>query len=185
MKMSDRTKQKMAKQREKRIKAFYNSYYSGDMLYVNKSDRYVVLAKKQLNEEYYFLVQNKPGELLLQKLVYSGSVRMVGVSKEGRQYARNKCIFDSWFKEAEYNLNRRLRSYYSGTSVGVVINQKYKIVLKREFGDKYYFVLRADSGKYLVAKLAWFEDISVVILSNKEFDKNKFVFSSWIKEALT
>lgn len=183
MKMSSKTKQKMAKQRLRKIKTYYKSYNSGDSLYSRKLEKLVVLVKRELHDEYYFVVQNKSGELLLQKLVYNGSVSIVGVSKNGVKYAENKWIFDLWFREAQDKLNRWIRSYYNWTSTGKVISKKYTLVLKKEFADKYYFVLRTEPGKLLVAKLIWYTDVQVIILSTKEFDDNKSVFYAWINEA--
>lgn len=183
MKMSDRTKQKMAKQRMKKIKEYYKFYDSGDSLLNKKGEILVVLVKHEFEDECYFVVQNKSGELFLQKLVYNGSVGIVAVSKNGVKYAENKLVFDLWFREAQDKLNRWIRSYYNWTCVGKVISEKYTLVLKKEFNDKYYFVLRPVTGKYLVAKLIWYTDVKAIILSPKEFDENNMVFSSWINEA--
>ena len=183
MKMSEKTKRKMAKQRLGKIKAYYKAYNSGDSLYNRKLEKLVVLVKHEFHDEYYFVVQNKSGELLLQKLVYNGSVSIVGVSKNGVKYDENKWIFDLWFSEAQDKLNRWIRSYYNWTYTGKVINKKYTLVLKKELGNKYYFVLRTETGKHLVAKLIWYTDVQVIVLSTKEFDENKSVFYAWLNEA--
>ena len=185
MKITDRTKQKMAKQRLKRVKEYYNCYCTGDSLRDKKGKKYIVISKQCLKDDYYFIVQNEMGEMFLQKLVYSGSVTSIGVSKTGRRYAENRQIFDSWFKDAETKLNRWIRSYYNATSVGKVVNEQYRIVLKREFNNKYYFVLKHIFGQYFVAKLVWFEEIKVVILSPSEFEARKDLFKLWIREVKT
>ena len=189
MKITDKTKQKMAKQRLRRIKSYYNAYDKGYDLYNDKFEKYVVTVKKELNGQYYLIVRNKFGALSLQKLVYNGWVRMVPVSREGRQYAENKSIFDSWFKEAQDEVNRRILSYYNFAPRHVYINsnkdinEKYKVVLKKQFNDNYYFVLQSESGKYIVTQIVLYEDFNVLVVTKKEFDKYKTIFVSWINEA--
>ena len=186
MKMSDKTKQKMTKQRLKRIKAYYKSYERGYSVFHKNRVKYLVLGKHELYDEYYFIVQDLFGRLLLQKLVYNGSVNMVGVSKEGRQYAKNKDIFDSWFKEVENYCNKWVRRYYNDIVIGARLKEaNYILVLKKEYNDNYYFVLRDHDRKYLVAKLvwSWYIDIRVNVISTKEFDADKSVFYAWINEA--
>ena len=176
-------------ERLRRIKSYYNAYDEGSDLYNDKFEKYVVTVKKELNGQYYLIVRNKSGVLSLQKLVYNGCVRMVPVSREGRQYAENKSIFESWFKEAQDKVNRKILRYYNFAPRHVYINsnndvnEKYKVVLKKEFNDNYYFVLQSESGKYVVTQIILYEGVNVIEVTKKEFDKYKTIFVSWINEA--
>jgi len=148
--------------------------------------RYVILGKYQLGDEFYFIIQDTHGELLLQKLVYNGSVDIVNVSKTGRQYAKNKDTFDSWFEQAEAYINKQIRFYYNRMTYGTRFKEEnYILVLKKGYHSKFYFVLRDRYRKYLVAKLSWswYTDVRINIISTKEFNENKSIFNSWITEA--
>ena len=187
MKITDKTKRKAEKQRLKRIKAYYKAYSFGDTIYNSKLEKYIVILKKELDGQFYFIIQDQYGRILLQKFVYNGSVDIVNVSIDGRRYAQNRTIFDSWIKEAETKINRYVRDYYKWTKLGTVLdkvfNEEYTLALKKEHEGKYYFVIKSNSGNYKVAKLVWFNQISVVVISTEQFNKNRRLFSSWINEA--
>lgn len=186
MEITDRTKRKAAAQRLKRVKAYYRAYGRGDSIYDRNLVRHVILGKYQLGDEFYLIIQDMYGELLLRKLVYNGSVDNVNVSKAGRQYAKNKDTFDSWFGQVEDYINKQIRFYYNGMTYGTRFKEKnYVLVLKKGYNGKFYFVLRDKNRKHLVAKLSWcwYTDVRVNIISAKEFKENKDVFDSWINEA--
>ena len=189
MKITDKTKRKAEKQRLKRIKAYYRVYDFGDVIYNTKGEKYILVLKKQLNEQFYFIVQDQYGNLLLQKFVYGESVHMVNVALDGRQYAQNSNIFDVWIKEAETILSKYTKGYYKRMKVGTVSDnngtENCKLVLKKEHQGKYYFVLKFDSCKYRVAKVVYFVEYNTVILSTAEFNRNRRLFASWIDEAKT
>lgn len=187
MKITDRTKRSAAKQRLKRIKADYKAYSFGDTIYNSKFEKYAVLLKKELNGQFYFIVQDQYGKVRLQKFVYSSSVKLVDVATDGRQYAQNRVVFDSWIREAKVECNWYIRSYYNRLSIGITLKEKNCIlVLKKEYNDEYYFVLQRYDKKHLIAKLTSFGyKVRVNIISTKEFDENKSVFYAWINEAKT
>lgn len=173
----------MEKQRLKRVKSYYKFYGRGDVLYNGKLEKFVVLGKYQLDDQYYFIVIKANGELLLEKIVYNGSVDIVGVSKEGRQYLQNKNSFDYWFEEAKAKRDKWICTYYNWKEIGNTIKSNYILALKKEYNGEYYFVLRNNLGKHIVAKLGWYTDIQVRQISAKEFDENKSMFYAWINEA--
>ncbi len=107
MKMYYETKEKMKKQRLKRIKEYYDAYDTDwriTLMSDKKLDRHTILSKQQLNDEYYFVVQTEGGAISLVKLVYSAGVTFVRVSKASKKYVENKGVFDSWIKEAKENV---------------------------------------------------------------------------------
>lgn len=182
----DKAKRKVANQRLKRIKAYYKAYGFGDTIYNSKLEKYMVLLKKELNGQFYFVVQDQYGKILLQKFVYSGNVKLVDVAIDGRQYAQNRVVFDSWIREAKMKCNRWVRSYYNELPIGATLKEEnYVLVLKKEYNDNYYFVLWDRKGKHFIAKLdwSWYTNARVNIISTKEFDKAKSIFYAWINEA--
>lgn len=187
MKNMDKAKRKAAKQRLKRIKEYYKAYDFGDRLYNNKHEKHIVVLKKEYNGQFYFVVQDQFGYMSLQKFSDGIDVHLVNISRDGRQYAQNCTVFDSWFKEAETKINRYVKDYYFATKFGTqsdrFLDERYKLVLKKEYNGKYYFVLKSESGKYRVAKLVWFNGISTVVIPTGEFNSNIKLFSSWINEA--
>ena len=186
MKITDRTKRKAAEQRLKRIKSYYKAYGRGDSIYDRKLVKNVILGKYQLGDEFYLIIQNMHGELLLQKLVYNGSIDTVNVSRTGRQYAKDKETFDSWFEQVEEYIYKQIRFYYNGMTCGTRFKEEnYVLILKKGYKGKFYFVLRDKTRKHLIAKLSWswYTDVRVNIISATEFKENKDVFDSWINEA--
>ena len=186
MKITDKTKRKAAAQRLKRIKSYYRAYDRGDSIYDRKLAKHVILGKYQLDDEFYLIIQNMHGELLLQKLVYNGSVDVVNVSTTGRQYAKNKAIFDSWFEQVEEYIYKQIHFYYRRVTYGTRFKEKnYVLAIKKEYNGEFYFILRDQYRRYFVAKLSWswYTDVRVNIISTKEYNENKTVFNSWINEA--
>ena len=182
MKITDKTKRKAADQRLKRIKAYYKHCYTGAVVYNKNFVKYIVALGKELNGEYYLLVQNIHGETLLKKLVYNGSVDIVGVSRQGRTYSLNQTVFDSWFKEAKRKINCYIRYTYNITDIGKEVDSK-KLVLKKEFNDDYYFVFRLSDGRVLIYKLIWYDTVRPILISGNEYNENKTVFYEWKLEA--
>lgn len=187
MKITDKTKRKAEKQRLKRIKEYYESYSFGDTIYNSKLEKYLVVLKKELDSQFYLVIQDRYGRMLLQKFVYNGSVSMINISSTGRQYNQNRNFFDSWLREAENKINMCIREYYDGIKLGTPsdkgLDEEYILVMKKEYDGKYYFVIKSENGIYKVAKLVWFNHILIVVLSSVEFNKNRRLFSSWIDEA--
>lgn len=186
MKITDRTKRKAAEQRLKRIKSYYKAYGRGDSIYDRKLVKHVILGKYQLVDDFYLIIQNMHGELLLEKLVYNGSVDIVNVSRTGRQYEKNKDAFDSWFEQVQHYINKQIRFYYNRMTCGTRFKEEnYILVLKKEYDGKFYFILRDKTRKHLISKLSWcwYTDVRVNIISAEEFKENKDIFDSWINEA--
>ena len=183
MKITDKAKRKVEKQRLKTMKAYFNAI--GDTISDGNKVKYSVLGKYRLDNEYYFVVQDINGILQLQKIVYGKSVRIVNVSREGIQYAKNRHVFDTWFAEAEKKRTVWLEWYYEKISIGETCRDRnYILVLKKQYAGNYYFILKDCNCQHVVARLGWwYTKVRVEILSDKELSKNKAVFNSWINEA--
>lgn len=182
MKITDRTKRKAAEQRLKRIESYYKHCYTGTVVYDKNFVKYIVALSKELNGEYYLLVQNIHGETLLKRLVYNGSVNIEGVSRQGRRYSENQTVFDNWFEQAKREINRYIRYTYNITDLGKEIDSK-KLVLKKEFNDDYYFVFRLSDGRVLIYKLVWYDTVKPIPISGNEYNEKKTVFYEWKLEA--
>lgn len=185
MRNTDKAKRKAEKQRLKTLKAYYKAYVIGGSTFDGHHVKRIILGKYKLDNEYYFVVQDINGDLHLQKLVYGNSVRIVNVSREGKQYNKKYYVFDTWFEAAEKKRSAWLEQYYNKTPIGETCKDKnYKLVLKKKYAGKYYFILEDKRGKCVVAKLGWwYTKVRVEILSDNEFAKNKAVFSEWIRKA--
>ena len=180
---ADKAKRKAEKQRLKTMKAYFNSI--GDTILDGNHVKYFVLGKHRLDNEYYFVVQDINGILYLQKIVYGNSIRIVNVSREGRQYAKNRNVFDTWFEVTEKKRTTLLENYYNKVNVGETCKDgNYILLLKKQYNGKYYFILEDSNGRYVVAKLGWwYTKVRVQILSDNEYAKNRYMFSDWIREA--
>ena len=204
MKMSYETKQKMACQRKKRMRAYFNAYGIGSEIYLKDtfSERnpevYYVLAYHELDDDFYYVLGDKGNDIFIGKVVYSGYAGVIKVQEESKKYKENKEIFDAWIKSVlkrrEYDIRRRynvLGQLYKGKTVPerIVIYKAQKtdeafFVLKKEFHGKYYFVVKLLNGKYSVVKVGWQSgSVRNIVLTDEEFESNKEVFEDWISEA--
>ncbi len=185
MKNRDKTKRKEEKQRLKALKTYYRSYAIGDSVFSSKHVKCIVVAKHKLNNEYYFVVQDMYGALQLQKLVYGERIRIVNVSREGKQYDKNSNVFDTWFATLEKKHFRMLEEYYNKTHIGDQYKDKnYIFVLKKQYVGNHYFILTDQRGAYVVARLSWwYTKVRLEILSENQWGKDKELFARWIQEA--
>ena len=182
---ADKAKRKAEKKRQRMLKAYYKAYAIGGSTFDGHHVKYIILGKYKLDNEYYFVVQDIHGALHLQKLVYGQSVRIVNVSREGRQYDKNSDVFDIWFAELDKKRTVLLERYYDKTHIGETCNDKnYKLVLKKKYAGKYYFILKDSSNKCVVAQLDWwYTNIYIRVLSDKELSKDRNLFTDCINVA--
>lgn len=210
MKMSYETKEKMANQRLRRMKAYFNAYGVGSKIYlmaengVRELDWAYVLAYHEYNSEFYYVLGKSDGAIFIGKVVYSGCAGVIRVPKTNQKYLQNKSVFDAWIKTVKLTRERDIIAYYNahGKNYGknkgeFVYANEYvsmvgqngkrdavKFVLKEQLKDKYYFVLHPAGSDYVVAKVVWRDGfIQTVMLSDAEFEANKEEFAVWILEA--
>lgn len=204
MKMSYKTKQKMARQRERRMRAYFNAYGIGSKIYLKDTlselnpEVYYILAYHELDGKYYYVIGDKENDIFIGKVVYSGYAGVIKVQEESKNYKENKVIFDAWIKSVlnrrEHDIRRRydvLGQLYKGKTIPerIVIYKAPKtdeafFVLKKEFNGKYYFVVKLLNGKYSVVKVGWQSGgVRNIVLADKEFESNKEIFETWIEEA--
>lgn len=194
MKMYEATKLKMAAMRLRRIKEYYNAYDYGWSITLksktNSKEKCTVLAKRQLNDKFYFVVQNKYGAISLANLVYCAGIEFIRVPRASKKYVQNKEIFDSWIQTEKDKRAWWMREAYNFASKNVAIKaendvyENYELVLKKEFKKKYYFVLKVNTDEYMIVKLDWGETaVKVVPIKETEYNNNRNVFESWLEEA--
>lgn len=204
MKISYETKQKMARQREKRMRAYFNAYGIGSKIFLKddfdkkKPESYYVLAYHELGNEFYYVLGRADGSIFIGKVVYSGYAGVIKLPKESRKYRDNKDVFDGWIKDVKENRERELLRYYhsfgelfKGKIIQhtILLNNNGRVVdaklcLAKEHDGKYYFVVRRSSKCYLVTKLVWERGTIVpTVVTTEEFEQKKEMFESWIDEA--
>jgi len=210
MKMSDETKQKMARQRKERKKEFFNNFDIGSVIcftdvgYVCPRCAYI-LGRHEHRGGYYYVLGTADGDIFIGKVVYSVYVDVIKVLEHTKKYAENKEVFDSWMKSVKEKRERAIREYYTlcdaeyiwvnnadATVLGTICGngQMGSFRRKKEYDGKYYFVLgipskeQKDYIKYVVAKLVWYDHrVELVMITDKEFEENKEEFEIWIQEA--
>lgn len=204
MKMSYETKQKMARQRERRKKEFFNAYGIGSKIFLKddfdkkKPESYYVLAYHELGSEYYYVLSREDGSIFIGKVVYSGYAGVIKIPKESRKYRDNKETFDSWIKDIKKRRERELLRYYhsfgelyKGKIIQhtILLNNNGRVVgaklcLAKEHNGDYYFVGTQSKDNYLITKLIWERGTIVpTVITDDEFEANKEVFEDWISEA--
>lgn len=196
MKRTSGTKESIAGQQQKRIKAYYNAYQEGCKIvlmsrtYDINAERYVIVSKKEWNNEYYFVVQGKYAKFLVVKVICNTEVGVAKLPKTSSKYMENKRIYDSWIADAKDKCDRDMRQYYNtcGTKYISVIAEdgaikNYDYLLKKEFRGGFYFVIRVSLWEYVIAKLIWDGCAHARMLNAVEFDANCEVFEGWIEEA--
>jgi hypothetical protein len=54
---------------------------------------------------------------------------------------------------------------------------------KHKYNGEYYFVVRTTDNVYTVVKVAYYAFAKLILLDEKELERNKERFESWIREA--
>lgn len=202
MKMSYETKQKMALQRERRIKEFFNGHGIGSDIYLTDESSanlicVYILGRHEHVGEYYYVLGTAQGDIFIGKIVYTQYVDVIKVSEHTNKYKNNKELFDKWLNEVKQKLGNIIKDYYN--SYFELYDGKpvpHKIIIwnngtlgdatfrmKKEFDNKYYFVVKLRNGNYAIAQIGWKNGtIGGIILEEEEFEDNKEVFGAWICE---
>lgn len=203
MKMSYETKQKIARQRKRRMKEFFNNFDVGsvicftDVSYVCPRCAYILGCHEHVGE-YYYVLGTAQGDIFIGKVVYSSYLDVIKIPEHTKKYKNNKEVFECWINEAQERREKDIQNYYNAfvqLHNGRII--PYKIIicednnisdavfcLKKEFNNKYYFVVKLLNGNYAIAQIGWKNGaVRGIILTDKEFDDNKEVFKLWVVEA--
>ena len=203
MKMTYETKQKMALQRERRVKEFFYGHGIGSDIYLTdeSSANLIcahVLMRNEYRGEYYYVLGTAECDIFIGKVVYTQYVDVIKVPEDTKKYKDNKEVFECWINQAKQRIDGVVKSYYE--SYFELYDGKpvpHKIIIwnngtledatfrmKKEFDNKYYFVVKLRNGNYAIAQIGWENGIICgIILTDKEFEDNKEVFKSWITQA--
>ncbi len=210
MKMSYETKEKMANQRKGRVKAYFNAYGIGSKVYLmtecsaRNPEWAYVLQYHEYEGEYYYVLGNAQGGIFLGKVVYDGCAGVIKLTKTSKKYQKNKTVFDGWIREVKNKRARDIRDFYEShlqtyhvkktsfvnpNEYVALVDEKGKkdllrLILKKEFDGKYYFVLERSKNDFVVTKLVWADGyIRAALLSEKELAEHKDEFNIWLYEA--
>lgn len=201
MLISEKRKIAAKANRQKKIREHFNAYKEGHEIYASiegkKLKRYAIVGKKEYEEDFFIVVQNREGRVLLTKLVYSAGVKFIKITRTSNYFAENKEIFDSLIKQVKTKMREEIERYYENTNkkyspIAVWENKRkssgykmLKYITKNKIKNKYYFILRTEDSQYIVARVYWYCYPYIARLSEKELEKNKSVFEAWIHEAKT
>lgn len=211
MRMNSYTKNKMRKQRLKRISDYFKAHHKGSIIYIygTNSDvkKYFVLDKYELHQAYYFVVSDEQGEIIITKIVYNGCPEIIGISKESKRYIENKQRFKSWIEKAKIEREKEIRQRYMLLSE---INTREKtatklhptkitfhtnhinagkvevgsLELQKENNGNYYLVIKF-RRTYIIAKVMWYDGyVQAKEVPLEEYEKNEDMFVVWIEEAM-
>jgi len=203
MKMSDETKQKMARQRKKRKKEFFNNFDVGSEICLIDESCVCpicgyILGRYEHRGGYYYVLGNSQGDIFIGKVIYSGGVDVIKVPEHTKKYKENKETFDGWINEVKEKHKRELLRYYHSFGElykGIIIQHTIlfnnngrvmdaKLCLAKEHNGDYYFVVNHSKKNYLITKLVWERGtIAPTVITDEEYEANKEVFESWIQEA--
>lgn len=106
MKMSDETKQKMARRREKRKKEFFNNFDVGSVICFTDVNCVCprvasILGRHEHRGGYYYVLGTSDGDIFIGKVVYSGDVDVIKLPEHTQKYKENKEVFEEWISEAK------------------------------------------------------------------------------------
>ena len=194
-----RAKERAKQQNKRKIENFYNAYKEGVQITLDsyrhkpKMRTHAILAKHELDGKYYFILQDKHEKVYLAKVICNYWATLKKISQKSEEYLENKDTFDSWIIHAKesrttelFNFFEKYEKKYMLIAVRKTVNESgaalYKYISKHTYKGKHYFVMKDVYG-YFVTKVAWFGFAMLVKLTQKELEKNKSVFESWIQEA--
>ena len=195
-------KKRAIERRKREIATYYSAWYVGTEITIaldkerREFSRYVIMAKNQLGNSYYFLLQSRFNRVYLTKLVFLGRrASLVKIVKTSEEYHNNKDTFDSWIKVVRDEIEEDKKEYFNEEykrhepiAVRPLVYKDdevkfYKFVSKHKFRGEYYFVVRDQENEYIVTKVAYYGFAKLILLNDKEIERNKERFDLWISEA--
>ncbi len=188
--------------RKREIATYYSVWHVGTELTIaldkERKDysRFVIVAKNQLGESYYFLLLSRYNRIYLTKVVHLGTKATLSkIVKTSEEYLKDKETFDAWIAKAREEIELEKKEYFESEykkhepiavrplvykDDGVTL---YKFMDKHKFNGEYYFVVRTQNHEYTITKVAYYAFAKLILLDEKELERNKERFDSWIREA--
>ncbi len=195
-------KKRAIERRKREITTYYSVWHVGTEITIaldkERKDlsRYVLVGKNQLEDSYYFLLLSRYNRIYLTKVVYLGTKATLSkIVKTSEEYLKNKETFDAWIKAARDEIEAEKKAYFDEEykkhepiavrplvykDDGVTL---YKFMAKHKFNGEYYFVVRTQNHEYTITKVAYYAFAKLILLNEKELERNKARFESWIREA--
>ncbi len=195
-------KKRAMERRQREIATYYSVWHVGTELTIaldkERKDysRFVLVGKNQLEDSYYFLLLSRYNRIYFTKVVHSGTrATLSKIVKTSEEYLKNKETFDSWIAKAREEIEQEKKEYFESEykkhepiavrplvykDDGVTL---YKFMDKHKFNGEYYFVVRTQNHEYTITKVAYYAFAKLILLDEKELERNKERFDSWIREA--
>lgn len=188
MTISEKRKRSAERQRKKRVEAYFKGF---DSVRINKKN-YAVLDRRQINGEYYFLLQGVTRNPFIAKLVYSSSIKAIRICSTSNCYKQNKEVFTEWIKQTRIKQKTEIQDYYERVKTGqvVVVRDKVnvdwesefcKLVSKKKYKGKHYFIIVDKTGIYSIVKIVYYDFPKAIKVSAQELEKNKEFFEPWLE----
>lgn len=182
----------MAKiKRQKEIKEYYDAHGKGSeiitKLFGKKWIRCIVVSKKVVNNEYYFMLEKQSGGLHIAKIIYRYD--FVFVPRTSKRYLKNKEVFDAWIKEVKEEQQKTVQIRYNYAPGYITIKNEAKeyvmcqVVLKKKRKGRYYFILKQPDQSYIVALLKGENYFKTIPIFKCRSEKTQAVFNKWIEQA--
>lgn len=195
-------KKRAMERRQREIATYYSVWHVGTELTIaldkERKDysRFVLVGKNQLENSYYFLLLSRYNRIYFTKVVHSGTrATLSKIVKTSEEYLKNKETFDSWIAKAREEIEQEKKEYFEEEykkhefiAVRPLVYKDdgvelYKFMDKHKFNGEYYFVVRTTDHVYMVVKVAYYAFPKLILLDEKELERNKERFDSWIREA--
>lgn len=158
---------------------------------------HAILAKDTgYQDGHYFVLQDKNYKMYLSKIVIQNNrVRLKKISKSSAEYEQNSVFLDYLLLDAKEYRKSELQEFfekeYKKYDVIAIRSYSYnddgvqfgKFIAKHKYRGNYYFVMKNESGEFVVAKAVWFGFAKLVHIDEKEYERKAELFESWIKEA--
>ncbi len=195
-------KTRAIERRKREIASYYSVWHIGTEMTIaldkerRDLSRYVLVGKNQLEDSYYFLILSRYNRIYFTKVVFLGSrATLVKVMRTSEEYLAHKEIFDAWIKSARDEIEGEKKAYFEEEykkhepiavrplvykDDGVTL---YKFMAKHKFNGEYYFVVRTQNHEYTITKVAYYAFAKLILLNEKELERNKERFDLWIREA--
>lgn len=195
-------KKRAMERRQREIATYYRVWHIGNEVTIaldkERKDyaRFVLVGKNQLEDSYFFLLLSRYNRIYLTKVIFLGTgATLSKIVKTSEEYLKNKEIFDSWIAKAREEIEQEKKEYFEAeykkhdfiavrplvyNNDGVIF---YKFMAKHKYNGEYYFVVRTTDHIYTVVKVAYYAFAKLILLDEKELERNKERFESWIREA--
>lgn len=200
MKMYERTKRNMERQRKERIREVYNAFDKGadvtffyqDYAMLGPYENVELLLKQEFRGDYYFICNMSMSQrIYIMKLVYDRHVKLIKVSK--RNFEKNEMVFKAWLDTAKFERKLKLRRTFDYHKSGHVVSYLWiskeqdalELVAKKDYNGKFYFICKKKlKNEICIMRLVYRKGAELMEVSDYEYKNNEKIFDLWLEEAV-